>query len=117
MGIRVEVEFESTLGELADELIPALLQGENLAAEHLLGLSLQEVPFDQGTLSSTGAVERATDPEEGAAVTFDTPYAAYLHKHPEFNFQNGRKGKYLEDPALEHKEELGAIIAAQVTRG
>jgi len=99
------------------ELNQRIMRGENLAAERLLALSAAEAPFDLGTLVGSGSVENATSPEDGAAVTYDTPYAARLHEHPEFNFQNGRKGKYVEDPALQHKDELGAIIAKEIADG
>jgi len=39
-------------------------------------------------------------------VSYDTPYAARLHEHPEYNFQNGRQGKYLEEPAMQNRAEL-----------
>lgn len=121
MGVRAEVIVESRFGVFAADLPDRLVRGENVAAEALLGFSLEEVPFDIGTLAGSGAVEPATDPDEGAAVSYDTPYAARLHEHPEFNFSKdsnpGAKGKYLEDPALERKAELGAIMVAEVLRG
>jgi hypothetical protein len=112
MGVRVEVSL--TVADNAPDMVQRILAGETLAAHRLGALSAEEAPLDIGTLIESQAVIPATDPEEGAAVTYDTPYAAKLHEHPEFNFQNGRKGKYLEDPALQHRDELGEIIAKQV---
>jgi len=114
MGVQVIVEVVSNVDSLDGEIGDRIMLGENKAAERLLALATLEVPFDEGTLSETGAVVPATDPEEGAAVTFDTPYAARLHEHPEYNFQNGRKGKYVEDPALANADELGEIVANEV---
>ena len=116
MGVSASVNLTMNFPSDA-ELNQRIMRGENLAAERLLALSVAEAPFDQGTLTGSGAVESASTPEEGAAVTFDTPYAARLHEHPEFNFQNERKGKYVEDPALQHKDELGAIIAKEIADG
>ena len=100
------------------EISGALVDGLNLAAEFLLGESKKQVPFDVGSLSDTGQVLEAETPEEGSAVLYDTPYAARLHEHPEYNFDTssnpGAKGKYLEDPALEHRDTLRAIIAQKV---
>lgn len=64
-------------------------------AEEIMRLSSREVPHDIGTLQNSGQV----DPEgDGFIVGYHTDYAARLHEHPEYNFQKGRKGKYLEDP-------------------
>lgn len=116
MGVSASVNIEINF-PTGPELDRRIMDGENLAAERLLALSAAEVPFDLGTLSESGTVDPATSPEEGAAVVYDTPYAARHHEHPEYNFQNGRKGKYVEDPALEHKNELGEIIAKKVANG
>jgi hypothetical protein len=118
MGIRVNVSM-SGLGFAAAgvEALARVMQGETLAAERLLALSNAEAPLEIGTLIGSSTVIPATDPTEGAAVTYDTPYAARLHEHPEYQFQNGRKGKYLEDPAVENRGELGDIIRKQVRGG
>ena len=117
MSVRVEVEVNSRFKDIAAQVGADLTKGVNLAAERLLALSSEVVPFDIGTLSASGQVERAQTPDEGAAVTYDQPYAARLHEHPEYNFQGGRQGKYVEGPAMGNKDELGAIIARQVSRG
>lgn len=67
-------------------------------ADELLRISTAEVPHDQGILQASGTVQPdGTD----VIVGYHTPYAARLHEHPEYRFQKGRKGKYLEDP-LKH---------------
>lgn len=111
-SVKLTLNFPSTV-----DIDQRIMRGENLAAERLLALSVAEVPLDLGTLADSGAVENAASPEEGAGVTYDTPYAKRLHEHPEYNFQNGRKGKYLEEPALQHKDELGTIIAKEIADG
>lgn len=110
------VEFESNGEALARQIADGVAAGLTAAAEWLLALSRKDVPFDLGTLSNSGVVLPATTPEDGAAVTFNTPYAARLHEHPEFNFQGGRKGKYVEDPALQNREELRQIVEAEANR-
>ena len=107
-------EYTSNLGDF--DLDGRIMRGENLAAERLLALSSERVPFEWGTLDDSGAVVPATSPEEGAAVTYNTPYAVRLHEHPEYNFQNGREGKYLENAALENEQELLDIISREVQR-
>ncbi|WP_100811785.1 hypothetical protein [Microbacterium sp. BR1] len=120
MGVRAVVTMTNNLTRAGDEITADLVQGVNLALERLLTLAVDKSPWDQGTLAGTGAVEPATDPDEGGAVTFDTPYAARLHEHPEYNFSTdsnpNAQGKYLENAAVENKKELGDIIRKQAQR-
>lgn len=118
MGVRIDVSMSGAgFAAAGADAIARLIAGETLAAERLLALSNEEAPLEIGTLIGSSTVIPATDPTEGAAVVYDTPYAARLHEHPEYNFQNGRKGKYLEDPAVENRGELGDIIRKQVRGG
>jgi hypothetical protein len=70
----------------------------------LLRLSEFEVPHDEGTLQNSGTVEAIGG---DVVLGYHTPYAARLHEHPEFRFQKGRKGKYLEDPVRHNADVLG----------
>lgn len=115
MGVQMGVFVNSGFGQFADDLTDRLLLGETLAAHRLMALSTAVAPLEIGTLIGSAAVTPAEDPEEGAIVSYDTPYAARLHEHPEYNFQNGRQGKYLEEPAMQNRAELGAIIARAVS--
>lgn len=62
----------------------------------LLRISQKEVPHDTGALQNSGHVEVKS--QEEVDVGYNKVYAARLHENPQFNFKNGRKGKYLEDP-------------------
>ena len=65
------------------------------ACEFLLDEMNKIVPHDEGFLESTGDYE--IDPQEATAIiSYNTPYAVRLHEHPEYNFQNGRCGKWVE---------------------
>lgn len=98
------------------------LEAINRIADMLLNLSQKEVPFNVGTLQNSGHVEQAKDLNEPEAIVgyggMAAPYAARLHEHPEYVFQNGRKGKYLEDPLKNnlnifqsiYKEIVGGIF-------
>lgn len=70
-------------------------QALNDVANEILRLSSFEVPLDTGNLMGSGSVQE--DGEE-FIVGYNTVYAARLHENPQYNFQNGRKGKYLENP-------------------
>jgi hypothetical protein len=88
------------LGEGFDKLIAQMQGAEEKALTdigyELLRLSGKEVPHDKGLLQNSGRVERID--KEQVDVGYNKVYAARLHEHPEYHFQNGRKGKFLEDP-------------------
>lgn len=81
---------------MSEEAENELSEGVHQAGDTLLEISVEEVPFDESTLSKSGKVDNSEALK--SEVSFDTPYAHRLHEHPDYNFQNGRKGKYLEDP-------------------
>lgn len=118
MTVDASVSVTSNFGQASQVALAGILRGETLAAERLLALALPRTPLRDGLLRESGAVIPAADPQDGAAVTFDTPYAARLHEHPEYNFSEpGTGGKYVENPALENSREFGQIIATEAGRG
>jgi hypothetical protein len=121
VGVRVEVEVVSRFAAFARDLGPRLVHGENLAAERGVAVSVDLSPWDVGTLAGAHMVEPAVDPDDGAAVVVDTPYAARLHEHPEYNFSTdanpNAQGKWVETAIIEHADELGAIIAKEFNDG
>jgi len=76
--------IDDEMGEIGDEV---------------LRRSRREVPHDTGRLQNSGSNEKVDFAEY--EVGYHTPYALRLHEHPEYHFNKGRKGKYLEDPAKE----------------
>lgn len=100
MADSVTIDFDaSDFLRSIDKLTPAMLKASDKAedevADEALRLSQHEVPKDEGVLEGTGVSDRD---KQGAYIGYNTRYAARLHEHPEYNFQKGRKGKYLEDP-------------------
>lgn len=81
-----------------------------LGAEFLLTEAIKTTPKDEGILIQSGKVSHDESRIE-AFVSFDTPYAVRLHEHPEYNFQNGRRGKYLEKTLNEQSQNLANLIA------
>ena len=81
----------------------------------LLRLSQEQVPHDTGSLQNSGNVEVIGG---DVVVGYHKPYAARLHEHPEYRFQRGRKGKYLEDPLRDNKkvfdEHIGRDLDATI---
>lgn len=47
-------------------------------------------------------------------VSYDTPYAVRLHEHPEYNFQGGREGKWLEKTVNEKSKDVLALLAREL---
>ncbi|PWC05408.1 hypothetical protein [Agromyces badenianii] len=116
MGVRINVQMTSNIGAVAADMLDRIALGETKAAHRLLALSLPRTPLDNGPLREAGAVEPAETAESGAQVVFDTPYAARLHEHPEYHFQEaGTGGKWLEETAVENRKELGDIIRKEAT--
>lgn len=67
-------------------------------ALEILRLSAYQVPHDTGLLQNSGHTEPLAGSRTAVLVGYNKVYASRLHEHPEYNFQKGRKGKYLEDP-------------------
>lgn len=92
MSIRVKVDWngKKLIGKV-DKQRKKVLQD---AAETLLEESKQRVPHDEGILENSGNTSVAKDE---SSVYYDTPYAARLHEHPEYNFKGKGEGKWLEN--------------------
>ena len=84
---------------------PVSQNANEQVADEVMRLSQMEVPHDEGTLQNSGAVETLTNGD--VVLGYHTPYAARLHEHPEYRFQKGRKGKYIEDPIIKNRNVLG----------
>lgn len=85
------------------------------AGEHLLAESDARVPFEEGTLSQSGA----TSTDQGAqqvAVSYDTPYAARQHEDMSLNHGDGRQAKFLENPLKTERGTMLEIVATEYRR-
>ena len=52
-----------------------------------------------------------------AVIGFNTPYAARLHEHPEFEFtEPGSGGKFLEEPLFGNMSKYKDIIGREIAR-
>lgn len=111
------IEWDDTsLKRGLDELEKAMQRATRGAiakiADELLRLSSFEVPHDTGMLQSSGSIEPVSDDE--IIVGYNKVYAARLHEHPEYRFQKGRKGKYLEDPLKMNISVFEEFLQSQV---
>jgi hypothetical protein len=114
--VKIELDVSDFLRTI-DTKLPAFLRASEKAedeiADEALRLSQHEVPKDEGVLEGTGVADRDA---QGAYVGYNKPYAARLHEHPEYSFQKGRKGKYLEDP-IKHNLKVFGDHYVETVRG
>lgn len=96
--------FQEGVKSLVGKVPNMVKQAVHDVGEEVMRLSSFEVPHDTGMLQNSGHVEQSGDE---AVVGYNKVYAARLHEHPEYRFQKGRKGKYLQDPI---QNNLGRFI-------
>lgn len=79
--------------------------------EFVLEEANRTVPIEEGTLQRSGG----TDVGGGEATVFyDTPYAARLHENPQYRFQHGRRGKWLQLTLNEQARRIGDFLRDRV---
>lgn len=82
-------------------------------ASHILNQANNIAPKDEGPLIQTSGV--SVDENAGkATVYYVQKYAPRLHENPQFKFQGGRQGKWLEKTVLNEGQEVGEMMAAEV---
>lgn len=103
---------DEILGQSDDDAVRGLL----MAAEYLLGESVEVAPLDEGPLiqSANASVDRAT---LTSAASYDTPYAEKQHENLHYRHAPGRQAKYLEEPWTRNADIMGRIIATQIRKG
>lgn len=111
---------EHVLGE-ANKDVPhdtGILQASGQT--HVAGSAEPSTPILKGTSPRTKEKKTLKQPpletvkaEDGlvAAVFYNTPYAVRLHEHEEYNFQEGRRGKWLENALFREASTVKRIIA------
>lgn len=102
-------------GPVTRALRAAAARGNLLAAEHVLGVSNDRVPLDEGALQRTGtaSVDRA---DLTAAISYSGPYAVPQHERMDYRHAPGRQAKFLESALNDSRSEAGALIAAEMRR-
>ena len=110
MGVTFDTSnLDKGLANLGKSMPPHVGRAIDAVANEILRLSNFEVPHDTGMLQTSGHVESLGDGE--AIVGYNKVYAARLHEHPEYRFQKGRKGKYLEDPIKRNLRVFNSFFA------
>lgn len=99
----------------AGELRAGAAGGLYLGAEHVLGRSNEVVPLDEAELQRSG-VASVEESSLTGAVSYDTPYAVVQHERLDYRHAPGRTAKYLERSLNASRDDVLALIAAQMRR-
>ncbi|MEU8760645.1 hypothetical protein [Streptomyces sp. NPDC048659] len=83
-------------------------RGLGRAAEHVLSVSNQRVPLEEGTLERSG---RAAVNDLEATISYDTPYAVRQHEELTWRHLPGRRAKYLESAMNDSRETALRLMA------
>lgn len=89
--------------------------GLKKATEHILQVSRERVPLEEGTLERSGAASVDGESLTGA-ISYGTPYAVYQHERLDLRHAPGRTAKYLEEPLNAERETALALVAAEIRR-
>lgn len=110
--IAADIVFTEASPGLSLKLAEAALKGLRLGGEHVLKLSRDIVPIEEGTLERSGMV--SDDGKGTVAVSYDTPYAVRQHEDLDLHHDPGRSAKYLEKAVAEGQGDVAQLVAAQV---
>jgi hypothetical protein len=101
--------------QAAGAIREAAARGLLLGAEHVLGVSNDRVPLDEAELQRSGTAS-VDERDLTAAISYDTPYAVRQHEELDWQHAPGRQAKYLESAVNEERNEVAALVAAQIRR-
>lgn len=104
------MDLEWNDGAVKAALSGAAFEGLQLAAEHLLQVSSDLAPLEEGDLARSGEVssDKTTDT---VAVSYDRPYAVRQHEELTWRHDAGKQAKYLEQPMADEAATMLALIA------
>ncbi|MFI7547206.1 hypothetical protein [Actinoplanes sp. NPDC049599] len=108
MGAVVELEWNDEQVKVA--LSGAAFDGAVLAAEHLLQVSSELAPHEEGDLERSGEVSK-DESLDTVAVSFDRPYAVRQHEELTWKHDAGKQAKYLEAPMADEAATMLALVA------
>lgn len=96
---------------VAEQTKRALFQG----CSHILNEANQIAPHDEGILTQTAGVD-VDEQNMTGSVYYVQKYAPRLHEHPEYNFQKGRQGKWLEQTVLSEGDKVRDYMANEIKK-
>ncbi len=97
-------------GVLAAAAQQAAKEVAMMTAETVKGESVNRAPLNLGTLRNSATV---TELEQGAEISFNTPYAVVMHESENYTPKTPGTGpNYLRGPLLEAEDQYHQDIAA-----
>jgi hypothetical protein len=102
--------------KIANQIKEAEVEALREVSEYVLETANRTVPHQDGDLERSGATS-VDEQERQAAISYDTPYAARLHEHPEYNFQGKGRGKWLELTMIEEKKKVQQYLKDRISKG
>lgn len=116
----MSVQFTWHGPQVTQQVRDDLAKGLFDAGQYLLQEAQQRVPMNRGMaggLMSSG--ESHVDKAKMEVIVSygndgEHPYAARLHEHPEYNFQHGREGKWLEKVFKLYGRTAWQIVAKHI---
>ena len=89
-------------------------RGLLVGGEHVLGVSNERVPHEDGDLERSGGVSQ--DDDGNTAISYDTEYAVVQHEDTSLHHDSGRQAKFLESAVIEEREVVLQIVAAAIKK-
>ena len=107
-----KVEWKGdALAKLAEE---ACIEVARQTAEIVKGEAVNRAPLEDGPLRNSATV---TELENGAEISFNTPYAVVMHESQNYTPSHAGTGpNYLRGPLLENESKYHDDIAAALKR-
>jgi hypothetical protein len=92
------------------------LEGLFIAAEHILGVANEQVPFEEGDLAASGGVSQDESTTQ-TAISYNTDYAVRQHEDMTMKHDSGRNAKFLENAVNSERATASRIIANTIKNG
>lgn len=86
-----------------------IADGLQKAGEHILGVSNDHAPIEEGTMIRSSQVTVDAD-HKRAGISYDTPYAPEQHEDLTLHHDAGRNAKFLENAMNSERETALKII-------
>ena len=104
MGMSWDNTLAAGLERVASQAFD-LSQDAQAGAEVIFGESQKLIPKESGHLAESGKVMGYRGGRNTATITYDGPYARWIHEHLHFKHPHGGQAKFLETAMVVKGEE------------
>ena len=110
------MKIAGRLQQINEQRKDAQLRALWIAGEHILGVSNEQVPFEEGDLAASGGVSQ--DEKTGVtAISYNTDYAVKQHEDMTMKHDAGRNAKFLENAINSEINTVRQIVANGIKDG